>query len=214
MAIGDSAQSIFLTTLLSHFALLPALAQLIHRRWMYEVFVACFSLVTSIMYHSCQTFNIRLFLTELQWHRLDNIAALSCFSCHFVYLCNFRSVVADRALKYALFFVGMVSQEADPWNVAYTFGPIGCFAAVPVVYYAIVRRRMPSFAWKNFVAGYGALLVATFFFVLGLDDAHDPWRLYHGLWHVCLGVACLYMWRIVRNPILATVTYNVSDDDK
>ena len=33
MAIGDSAQSIFLTTLLSHFALLPALAQLIHRRW-------------------------------------------------------------------------------------------------------------------------------------------------------------------------------------
>ena len=200
MVRQDPPLVVFMTCCLSHVAMVPAVLQLLQRKWMYEAFVTMFSGAMSFMYHTCQAFRTELFLSELQWHRLDNIGCLLSFGMFWIYLSIIKDPVKDAYLKYASLFVAFVSQEKDPWNVTYTFVPIAMFALVPIFVHAAIHRRVPAYDWKNFAAGFGLLAVALPFFIAGLDDDNDPFRFYHGMWHVFGGIASLYLWRIVKSP--------------
>mgnify|MGYP003387314166 CR=1 FL=1 len=197
---GDPVWGLFLTNVLSHAAMLPALLQLIKRGWMYEVSIACFSLVTSLMYHSCETFQTSFFLSELQWHRLDNIAAIAVFGTFFVYLCHFDNVYAETFTKHIVFFVTMVLQEKSPWDVNFTIAPIVVCGTLPIIVHTMTHQRLPQYDWKAFTLGFGILGAALPFFAMGLDENNDPWRAFHGMWHLLVGVANIYLWRIVKNP--------------
>jgi hypothetical protein len=200
MPRDDPPWAIFLTCCLSHAACIPALWQLIRRRWVFEAYVCTTALMASFMYHSCEAFGTSFFLTELRWHRLDNIGVLSCFGVYFTYLCNFRNVYTEQFVKYSTVVLAVLAQEKDPWNEAYTFGPMAFFIMIPVFVHCVVRRKVPSFDVKNAALGFGLLIAAVPFFLAGLDDRADPYRLYHGLWHVVSGGASFFMWRVVVTP--------------
>lgn len=194
---GDNEYAICLTTVVSHLAIVPALWQLIKRRWIYEVAISIFAVFVSFMYHLCQAFGMRFFLSELQWHRLDNIGALGCFGAFFTHLCCFRDPNLDSSVKFLTLFLSIIVQEHSPWNEMFTFVPILSFALLPVVIHVFQRKR-PLYDMRSFVYGFGGLAAAVPFFVAGLDDDNDPWRMYHGMWHVLGGLSSFYLWRVVR----------------
>jgi hypothetical protein len=200
MARNDPPLAVFFTCCLSHFAFVPSLVQQYRRRWHFEFCVGIAAIMCSFMYHTCQAFNTVLFLSELQWHRLDNIGALSSFAILFVYLANIKDPQIEAYLKYMLILMSVIIQEKDPWNEIYTFVPVLVMSLIPFVSHGLVYRKMPQFEAKNFVMGFGLLAAALPFFVAGLDDGNDPYRLYHGMWHVVGSFSSLFLWRIVRNP--------------
>ncbi|CUG75000.1 transmembrane protein, putative [Bodo saltans] len=196
----DPAWAVFITTVVSHLTLIAPIKQLLERRWMFEVSISIFGLCCSFMYHTCQSFDTRIFLTELQWHRLDNIGVLCSFGIFWTYMACIESPVTEAYVKYLCVFVTLLAQECDPWNELYTFVPVVLFSMIPFYFHIFVHQRWPRYDKKNFLAGFGLLAAALPFFVAGLDDANDPFRIFHGLWHLFVGISSFYLWRIVKQP--------------
>ena len=205
MPRDDPPWAVFFTCCLSHAACLPALWQLIRRRWVFESYVCTAALIASFMYHACEAFGTSFFLTELRWHRLDNVGVLCCFGVFFTYLCNFRNVYTEQFVKYSTVVLAVLAQEKDPWNELYTFGPMIFFMCIPVFVHVCVRRKVPVFDVKNAVLGFGLLAAALPFFLAGLNDQADPYRIYHGMWHVVSGLSSIFLWRIVLTPMAIDV---------
>ena len=65
-----------LISVISNFAALPAIMILMKQRKSFEVFVGCFTLLCSMMYHLCDSMElygpIGIWLGEGSWHRFDN----------------------------------------------------------------------------------------------------------------------------------------------
>jgi hypothetical protein len=200
MPRDDPAWALFLSCSMSHVACLPSVFQLMRRRWMFETYVCTCALIASFMYHTCEALGTSFFLNEGRWHRLDNIGVLSCFGVYFTYLCNFRNIYTEQFVKYSTVALAIVAQEKDPWNELYTFGPMAVFIGIPLFVHGCVRRKVPAFDVKSAVLGFGLLVAAVPFFLAGLDDGNDPYRMYHGLWHVVSGAASFFMWRVVVTP--------------
>jgi hypothetical protein len=196
----ESPYALNVTTRLAHAAMQPRVLQLVRRRWVLEAVSSSFCLLTSFMYHATQDWGTSCFLDELQWHRLDNIGALNGFSLLFVYLAEIQDPLADNGLKILNFFLAVVVQEGYPWDERYTFGPLLLFFLIPVVYNAAWARRVPAYDYRELALGVAALPVALLFFVRGLDDASDPYRMAHGMWHMTAGFSCYHLWRAVRHP--------------
>ena len=190
---------VFLTTVVSHGAIVPALIQLYRRRWTYEFVISVFAVFTSFMYHFCQAFHTELYLTELQWHRLDNIGAISCFGLIFIHFCCFKRPEVDLGMKYFSLLLAILCQERYPWRIEFTVVPIAFFIAMPLVVHGLYHRARPPWDMKELAVGLMSLVVAIPFFVLGLDDDHDPFRVFHGMWHLMGGLAALHMWRVVKH---------------
>jgi hypothetical protein len=196
----DSMELLLLTTVLSHVAMMPTAVMLYRRKWVFESASNVFCILTSFMYHLTQCIGRPFFLSELKWHRLDNIGVLIAFGLFFIYLANIRDPTTELWLKFATMLVALVTQEKAPWDVRYTFGPILMWGSLPVFWHLFVHRRPPVYDWRQFTIGFAALLVAAGFFVRGLDDKTDPSRFFHGMWHVVGGVASYHLWRIVLKP--------------
>ena len=224
------SQGIFLTNVVSHISMLFPVLQLIRRKWVLEACVGGFAVFTSFMYHLTQALQTTIFMEELQWHFLDNIGAISAFAVLFTYASCIRDAQTESWLKLIFVLFALVVQMPHPWDVQYTFGPIGLFSLMPVVSFlykviffspensnkstsfpppqqqsSFLARAQHVFSTsyhvKEIAIGGGALCVALFFFSLGLDEKHDPYRVYHGMWHVCGGFSSLHLWRIVKDPI-------------
>lgn len=199
---NDSPFIVFLTCVVSHVTILPCMALLFKRRWLWELFVVIGSMLSSFMYHACQALGVRMFLTELQWHRIDNIFAIAGLGQVFIYAANFSDPTLEFSLKSSALLVGIIAQERDPWNVLYTVVPIGFYASIPIIGAFTWNRRVlgSTYDKKALVLGIGAFACAVPFFILGLDDDNDPYRMFHGLWHLIGGVAAYYLWKLVKNP--------------
>lgn len=197
---NDPPLAVFLTCALSHVVAVPGILQLYRRRWMFETAFLSMSMFCSFMYHTCQAFDTPIFLTELQWHRLDNIGALAGFATLFTYLSVFKDPQTEFYCKIIMYFIGIIAQERSPWDIAYTFGPILLFALVPIYNVLFVHRGVHIYEWKSVALGGGSMCCAFPFFVLGLDDDNDPYRIFHGMWHCIGGIAMYYTWRIVKQP--------------
>ena len=194
----DDDYIVFFTTVVSHAAIVPACLQLYRRRWMFEFSTAMFAVLTSFMYHFCQAFHTQFYLTELQWHRLDNIGAIACFSCTFIHFCCFKRAEVDMGVKYFALFVAILAQERYPWHIEYTVVPVVVFASLPFIVHALVHRNTPPWDMKELAIAALTLMVAVPFFVMGLDDDNDPFRVFHGMWHLLGGLSMLHMWRVVK----------------
>lgn len=218
IARNDPAWATFLTCVLSHFAIFPAMRLLIRRNWLYETTISCFAMSCSFMYHTCQAFGVTLFLNELQWHRLDNIGAISTFSMMFTYLSAIEDPRLDFFVKFSGLIVAIVSQEHSPWDITFTAVPVVMYACLPVISYFMFHYRcstggLRSGRWslmadlqhlyelKSVVLGFGFMACAVPFFIAGLNDAEDPFRIFHGMWHLMGGLSAYYFYRIVKNPI-------------
>eukprot|EP00760_Papus_ankaliazontas_P011496 PhM_4_TR14809/c0_g1_i1/m.12994 len=192
---------LFITNVMSNFTVLPTVRLLFRRRWWFESFVVLAGMVTSTLYHASQAApDVPLFLSELQWHRLDNICGLCCFAVFFLYLCDLRAVhqaPLRNSLKFVCVGTAMLAQEKDPWNINYTLFPFLLYAIISVLVVLVLRLSRPQYDGRNLRNGFGLLGVAFLFFIRGLDDATDPGRVYHGTWHMLAGCSSYYLWNIV-----------------
>lgn len=185
-------------TVLSHLPLVPTLLLLISKNMLFDASVGCFGLIVSLLYHGCDSLRIELFLTSSQWHKLDNVGAISLIGLLMVHFSCITNPVADRVVKYAVFFVAMVSQEKHPWDIRFTFAPIILFSLIPIVQICIIDQRLPCVDKKNLSCGLFFITLGVFFFVLGLDDDADMNKLKHSMWHVNIGFASYFLWQTVK----------------
>ncbi|ESL05509.1 hypothetical protein TRSC58_06840 [Trypanosoma rangeli SC58] len=60
--------------------------------------------------------------------------------------------------------------------------------------------RFPVVDYRHLFAAALFMGLAVPFFIAGLNDAEDPCRIYHGLWHLFVGIASYFMWLMVKTP--------------
>jgi hypothetical protein len=72
----------------------------------------------------------------------DNVGSILSISGIFVYLADLKSIEMEEKLSYLLFFLVIILQERDPWNMNYTLFPI----LSSVVFFLIItysRGKLP-----------------------------------------------------------------------
>lgn len=69
----------FCFEVITDMAFLPPLMVMWRYRRHFELYVGVFQLATGILYNVCNALNVNLFLTELQWHALNNILTTTYF---------------------------------------------------------------------------------------------------------------------------------------
>jgi len=83
--------------------------------------------------------------------------------------------------------------------------PLGAFcyraynAAGPSLGHRLQHAAAP-FNGREALIGFSLLFIALIAFGFGLNDMEDPYRVFHGMWHIFGGFASLHLWRIVKNP--------------
>ena len=146
----------------------------------------CF--LTSLMYHFCEIYSCNIFLDELQWHRLDNIFAITSFGLVLLHTCGVI-VDDDDKLKWVVFLISMVIQEKEPFNAIYTVIPCIFFTVLGLILRFYHRNtRKVTYNMRNMLIALSFIGFGVFFFLLGLDDANDYLRGYHSMWHICAAI--------------------------
>jgi len=194
-----------LVTAITNVAYVPVALTLLRQGRDFEAFVAFFTTLTSFMYHLCDSVQRSVWMTAGQWHRLDNIGSIMAFSCWFIYLARFRDPrVADR-VKYTFLMLILICQEKGPWDERFTFGPILTAAAIFLIRLLLFSSWMAKVRWRRrtLTVGLGLLVLAVLSFIRGLDDATDPYRIFHGGWHFFGGVSSYYLWQVKRDVDVA-----------
>lgn len=69
--------------------------------------------------------------------------------------------------------------------------------------------RLPPYDAEKLCKGFFAGLASAVCFLVGLDDAIDPFRLFHGLSQALVGLALYYLWQLV--PL--NLAKKTDDDD-
>ncbi|KAH9599382.1 NGX6/PGAP6/MYMK [Trypanosoma melophagium] len=191
--------ALFATTVVSHLPMLPTAYLFFRRKYVYEACISVFGITSSLMYHSCQSFRIKIFLDELGWHRLDNIAVIAAVGMWLVFICCFRDPVVERVTKYFTLLITIILQAKNPWDITYTYIPILIFACLPL-YVCVISGRPPVVERRYLVIGTFFMLIAFPFFAAGLNDSQDPYRVFHSLWHLLGAISSYYLWLMVKVP--------------
>lgn len=194
-----------LTCVLTHIPMIPSLLFVYRRHFLFEAFCGACLLVCSITYHVTEAFDTSFFMDAGRWHKLDNVFAISSVAGTCVHLACIDNRVWRTKLLYGGFFIIMVLQEANPWNETYTFIPIACSVAFAIVSHLFNSQKRKRIILRRIAYGLLSLGAAGFFFVLGLDDANDPGRVFHGIFHVFVGVATYFLWA----SLAATPEYRI-----
>ena len=185
---------------------LPAILTLVRNvrvQSAFHTFIGWFTMLISICYHCCEALpSQELILHEGNWHRLDNVGAITSFTLLMIYLMDISHYPNLRAcLELSQFGLTLLVQERAPWDLINTLAPIvlwsvACLLKHVAAYF--IYGDVPNFDWRSFKIGWSIMLLASVFFALGLDDANDYLRLYHSAWHLCVTVASYWLWTIVR----------------
>jgi len=183
------------TTALTNLAVIPTICMFYQQKKMLQVFGALLATVPSFMYHLLESLDIKeIFLGEGQWHRLDNVGSICCFSCLFVYLMDNQDDFKDAKFNYSYFGISILAQEAHPWNIYYTVVPI----LIAIVLYIIVRfsnKNRRSYNYRMLIRGLFIYSLAIPCFYFALDEYSDYLRISHGLWHVFIGFGSFFFWQ-------------------
>lgn len=180
-------------SILSNLAGLPIVARTLpNKGTRFEGIVVGMSILTSMLYHICEIYDCTIFLNELQWHRLDNVFAITSFELVILHACG-SIRPDDELLKWAAFLFAIVIQEKDPWNVAYTVIPCVIFFVIGVgIRWQFRKSRKVQYDHKNVPFAIVPFVIGLFFFYLGLDDPNDYLRMFHWIWHVCASTFAYY----------------------
>ena len=119
---------------LTNFSGIPAIYIIIKKRLYVEAYVSFLTFFVSFIYHTLEAFKIeRFILTEDEWHQIDNLGSVVCFSQYIISTTNL-----DRKTKltllYAQLFVCIVVMQLDPWNILSVVLPIVIFAVLCTAY--------------------------------------------------------------------------------
>ncbi|ETO23502.1 hypothetical protein RFI_13680 [Reticulomyxa filosa] len=161
--------------------------------------------MVSVCYHVAEALpNQRLFgLHEGEWHKLDNIAAISCCNVLFIYLCNLSSPHVRYLWGLIQLGIVVVLQTHSPWDLLFTLVPIFFHLLVFLVKYFFFEKylyksvRPTKWNVNNVKSSFFWLVPAIICFCKGLDDEHDYLRLWHGAWHAFLGISSYYQWGMI-----------------
>jgi hypothetical protein len=183
---------------ITNFAFIPLIIDL-WRRERLVCLLATFTMITSFMYHVCDVLGHGFYLNTGSWHRLDNVGTITGFCTFLVYLADLRDRQLIMTLQLSILFVVLVLQEKAPWDVNYTVYPIVACITIPLFSW-LRRGTLPSLHRRHARTGLGAFAVAVVCFYKGLDEKRDFLRMWHGAWHMMVGVAMYHGWRIVLPP--------------
>ncbi|KAL4158337.1 hypothetical protein PRNP1_004115 [Phytophthora ramorum] len=181
---------------ITNLCMFPAIYSLYRREFVFETFIGMFTMITSFMYHVCDSIDSPLWLTEGQWHRLDNIGSIMSFVMWGIHLMDLRRPVLQRYLQYFFLSVVLMYQEKNPWDEWNSIAPVAsCFSLLFLSF--AVRRRVPKYDFQQFRRGLLLLLCGIGCFVRGLDDDTDPFRFFHGCWHGFVGAAAYFNYKVL-----------------
>ncbi|KAG7401324.1 hypothetical protein PHYBOEH_001740 [Phytophthora boehmeriae] len=187
---------------ITNFCMFPAIVSLFRREFVFEAFIGMFTMVTSFMYHVCDSIDGPLWLTEGQWHRLDNIGAIMSFIMWSIHLMDLRRPVLERYVQYFFLGVVLIFQEKNPWDERNSYLPIaGSFSLLFLSF--VVRRQVPKYNFVQFRRGVLLLLCGVCCFVRGLDDDTDPFRFFHGCWHGFVGAAAYFNFQVLASDSIS-----------
>ena len=62
--------------------------------------------------------------------------------------------------------------------------------------YFVSKYGMPKYNKRKLIIGWGLLLIAVIFFVLGIDKDKDYIRWKHGMWHLFIGFSLHLIWQV------------------
>lgn len=189
------------TTAITNLSMLPTSYLFWKQKRPFMLWLSLFTMITSFMYHLCDSVEHPIWLSEGSWHRLDNVGAITSFCTWFIYLAHIKNELYVQLAYMAALSAALVTQEADPWNINYTVGPIvGTLLCTVLKWIIIDRFQLPPFERGHLAKSMVLVLLSIGFFVKALDDQKDPYRSYHGCWHLCVGFGSYYNWTILPSP--------------
>ena len=169
----------------------------------FESVIIMFTVITSFMYHVCDSIGLKgaegIWLSEGQWHRQDNVGAIMCFVILFIYLCDFKDKKHAELFKYIFLCIVILLQEKSPWYLNFTIGPIIASAILFVGKRMIVDKGVFPTCNKTYLKyAVGIHFFAFLCFARGLDEHTDPYRVFHGMWHMLSGIGGWYDWQLIK----------------
>ncbi len=206
---GTEQLFMLLITAVTNFGGIPVTVYLYRSRKFFEAYISFFTVATSFMYHALDSIDIKqFFLTQQQWHILDNIGSISSFMIVFIYLMDNRILDLDLRLYLGAFTLALLSQFKDPWNIIYTVAPIAISGALFVMA-VLFRKRKPKLNFRALLKASLFLVVAVLCFTKGLKEKSDYLRIFHGLWHLNIFLASFFIWqaRIPRGKETKLLTF-------
>lgn len=163
-----------------------------------ESIVGLATMITSGLYHTAESIHRKLFGMDAgAWHRLDNTFAIASFCNLFLMLCNFESQRTRETMQWVVMIVILILMEYNPWAIGCTIGPVvGCIVPFAFVIYKNVPYRQAL--WNQETKRTLFFLVcALTCFKIGLDEDNDYLRMWHGGWHLFVGVFSYFSQGIV-----------------
>ena len=167
----------------------------------FSYYLGYFSMLTSIMYHICESLDIKIFLEQLKWHELDNIGAMYSFSQMSLPLTKLNKNINYKTKKNYLFlFLILLFQQRGPWVLTNTILPLAFDFSLAI--FQIVKYGLPWYNKKAMYHAFALMCISLIFFYKGLDDLNDYLRIWHGLWHVFIGLTSFYLIQIQEKKFI------------
>ena len=184
-----------ITTSLSNISTIPGLFLMKYQGRLFSYYFSIFGLFVSFMYHLCESLDIIIFIPQLKWHELDNIAAIYCLNNLMLSFTKMGLNINEiEKTNYLSVLLIIIIQKRGPWDLTNTIMPI-ILCGIYVIYH-IIRYGIPNYYKPQLVKGLIFFGIGLIMFIRGLDDLNDYIRIYHTLWHLFIGVAFYYLWQI------------------
>ncbi|EPY25209.1 hypothetical protein STCU_00015 [Strigomonas culicis] len=195
---GSNVWGEVIVCFITHIPFVWTSAVLFRRGFPFECVSALFTTIFSFMYHYCEIADTAIILRPLQWHRLDNITAISSFMNICYHLTLFEKAETRNYIYFLSFFVVMILQEGYPWDERYTAGPVLFAVPFPIISLLLYPQKRAFLNLRRVAIGVFVTLLSALFFIRGLDDKTDPLRIFHGMFHLLVGVGVYIMWSGIK----------------
>jgi len=187
---------------LSNLAILPTIFLIFHQKDIFSYYIGCFSMLVSIMYHFCESFDIVIILEQLKWHELDNIGAIYSFSQMTLPLTKKNKDLNYKYKKnYIFFFFLLFIQQRGPWELINTILPL--IIDFSYAFFLMSKYGMPKYNKSTFQQACVFMIISLFFFYKGLDDLNDYLRIWHAIWHFFVGITSFYFMQIQEEKFIS-----------
>ncbi len=186
---------------LSNLPIAPTIFLIHYNKDIFSYYLGYFSMIVSIMYHLCESLDIKIFLEQLKWHELDNIGAMYAFSQMSLPLTKLNKNLDYKTKKnYLFFFLILLFQQRGPWVLTNTVLPLVLDFSLAII--QIIIYGLPEYNKKTMLHAGMFMCISLIFFYIGLDDLNDYLRIWHGLWHVFIGMTSFYLIQIQEKKFI------------
>ena len=209
MAIIDS---------ISNLPIGPTIFLIKYQKKIFSYYLGYFSMIASIMYHICESLDIKIFLEQLKWHELDNIGAMYAFSQMSVPLTKLNNNLDYITKKnYIFFFTILLFQQRGPWILINTVLPLVIDFSLAI--FQIIIYGLPEYNKKIMYNAGIFMTISLVFFYNGLVDLNDYLRIWHSLWHIFIGLTSFYLLQIKEKRFISIkeiilIYFGYKDDKK